>query len=71
MFYVVDSTGPQRYVWGPYETYETAVAAAGSSRRVIQGRVRNGQKLTEWEFVTLVRIGAIRKGSADASPLLP
>lgn len=63
-YYLVDSSGDTRYVFGPYQSYETAVKAAGRTALVMTGAALAGRKtITRAALSVLVQAGAVRPAS--------
>ena len=48
MFWLVEKTGPDRQVWGPYQTFGAAKAEAGVRHAVVRGSgLADGQVMTQ------------------------
>lgn len=58
--FIVESTGPNRYVWGPYADEAKARRAAGDRHVVVESdSLTNGQVIKEDELSILQRIGSV------------
>lgn len=57
-YYIIESSGPDRCVWGPY-TLDQARHEAGVRHVVVTGLLKNRQKLLQAEMQASVHLGHI------------
>lgn len=62
-YYIVESSGDVRRMWGPYQSYEAAVRQAGVRHIVVTGSGCRQRTLTHGELKAAVGTGSIRPAS--------
>lgn len=61
-YYIVESSGDERQMWGPYLSLYAARKAAGNRHVVVTGSAcRNGRKLSRGELQASVGAGAVHE----------
>lgn len=59
-YYIIESSGQHRQMWGPYESLTTAKKAAGKRHSVICGTgLRSGEKMTSGALNAALTSGRI------------
>jgi hypothetical protein len=68
--WIIEKTGDERQVWGPYETAQAARSQCGSRHVVVCGRgLENGLVLTRGAVSAKVQAGTLWVPGGDSSVL--
>lgn len=70
-YYLVETSGDNRQVWGPYQSLTAAKGAAGKRHAVVTGNgLKNGQTMTRGALQAAILSGRIRTADGSSNHVL-